>query len=210
MLILPAILTLLVPLYEAAECCCGNSPPQYLFLHNAPRDAQLAFRRLFVNSYTTPRSQISARMEDWAREYNMTDQFSDYQRRTQQIRSETEQNVNTIMNQLPAFIADILGIKYDESLSEEEAERKTRALYDSVSRSLAGSACCILSEVSPKNPTSFSFSYAFGPMDDFMSFFSGGWNGGEFYRGKRAADPKGKKTLPPRHRSKPQRRGRIN
>lgn len=98
-----------------------------------------------------------------------------------------------------------------QNLSEEEAERKTRALYDSVSRNLAGSACCILSEVSAKNPSSFSFSYSFGPIDNFMRHFSGGWNGGEFYRSKRSANPKGsKKILPPRSKSRTQPKGRKN
>ncbi|KAK6752146.1 hypothetical protein RB195_003517 [Necator americanus] len=176
-------------LQKAEACCWCSSQAQHVFVQTTSHSAQQALQTILTNSYSKPRDQVTASMAEWATQNNMTGEFEDFQRRSQQIAAETENSISEILNQLPAFISNIYDIRNNQSLSQEEADRMTRTLYDSASRNLANAACCILSQMD-RNVGSFTFTYSVGPATQPVTKWVSGW----MFRGKRSLPYKATET----------------
>ncbi|CAJ0603650.1 unnamed protein product [Cylicocyclus nassatus] len=147
----------------AQGCCWCVSTPQYIFLQSTNLDAFREFGRITANSYTTPRNQLNSRMQDWANQYNMTEELNNYQRRVDQINTDIENNVNTILDQIHNFMADYLSVRNDQTISQEEADRRMRSLFDAANRNLATVACCIINTVESARNTVPVTTYTYGP-----------------------------------------------
>ncbi|KHJ79368.1 hypothetical protein OESDEN_20986 [Oesophagostomum dentatum] len=113
-------------------------------------------------------------MQAWAEQYNMTEELQQYETRSEQIRADTDNTINTILNQLQGFMSDIQSIRNDQTLSQEEADRRTKSLFDSANRNLATVACCLLNTVSSSQNTMLvSHSYSYGPIS--VGVYTSAW-----------------------------------
>ncbi|EYC11093.1 hypothetical protein Y032_0052g2212 [Ancylostoma ceylanicum] len=178
------ILTVLPIIHQAeAQCCDPNPTPNYSrMLRGIPRDARKAFRAIQRQDYLLPRSEVTAKMMEWAKQYNMTSELDALLKQNAEAGQQVQTTIHTVIQQLPDFIAKLNTIATNMSLSTDQVNKQIEQLRNSVSASVRDAGCFIVSNANPRSYWDYS-SYYYSSDDIYERINDSDMN----YRRKRSA-----------------------
>ncbi|KIH65969.1 hypothetical protein ANCDUO_03703, partial [Ancylostoma duodenale] len=144
-----------------AQCCDPNPTPRYSrMLRGIPRDARKAFREILRKDYLLPRSEVTAKMTEWAKQYNMTSELEALLKQNAETAQQIQTTIHTVIQQLPDFITRLNTIATNMSLSTDQVSKNIEQLRNSVSTSLKDAGCFIVTNANQRSYWDYSNYYS--------------------------------------------------
>ncbi|RCN51154.1 hypothetical protein ANCCAN_02719 [Ancylostoma caninum] len=167
------IIAIFIMMHQAKAQCCDPIPtPSYSrMLRGIPREARRAFREIRRKEYLLPRSEVRAKMMDWAKKYNMTSELDALLKQNAETAQQIQTTIHMVIQQLPDFITRVNTIATNMSLSLDQVNNNIEQLRNSVNASLREAGCFIVSNANPSLYWDYSNYYSnydlYGSINDY-------------------------------------------